>query len=172
MGGKRDFIQNMGGIDLKKITPLLIGLVLLLVACGSGELDSFVEDFNQSARKYDATKLKENEFGEVETEDGEDWRNLFESKEYLINLMYDKKNIAGYYIKVESDETSIDKTGKGYNAVLTLADSLDLNISDLEKGMQAAFDDNFHDYEDGDYEVRISVINITSAWLSIMIEKK
>src|SRR5690625_6937425 len=84
MGGKRDFIQNMGGIDLKKITPLLIGLVLLLVACGSGELDNFVEDFNQSARKYDATELKENEFGEVETEDGEDWRNLFESKEYLI----------------------------------------------------------------------------------------
>lgn len=157
---------------MKKITLLLIGLVLFLGACGSGELDSFVEDFNQSARKYDATELVESEFGEMETEDEESWRNLFESKEYSIDALYDKKNVIGYYINVKSDTTSIDMTGKGYNAVLTLADSLGLKVSDLEKGMQTAFDDTFHDYEDGNYKVRMSVINVVSASMSITIEKK
>lgn len=154
----------------KGLFILLISI--LLVGCGINELDAFVEDFNQSARKYDTTELMESEFGEIETEDGEDWRNLFESKEYSIDVVYDKKNVVGYYINVKSDQTSIDKTSKGYNAVLTLADSLGLKVSDLEKGMQSAFNDNFYNYEDGDFEVRISVINITSASISIMIEKK
>lgn len=159
---------------MKKILITLLILVLVLTGCGSkdNELNTFVDDFNQSARKYDTTELIENEFGEIETEDEEDWRSLFESKEYSIDIMYDDNNIVGYYIKVESDQTSIDKTGKGYNAVLTLADALGLKTSELEKGMQTAFNDDFFSYEDGDYEIRVSVINIASATMSIMVEEK
>ncbi|MGY3718669.1 hypothetical protein ACWE42_24460 [Sutcliffiella cohnii] len=111
------------------------------------------------------------EFGKIETEDGEGWRNLFESKEYSIDAVYDKKDLVGYYINVKSDTNSISKSGKGYNAVLTLADALGLKVSDLEKGMQVAFNESFFVYEDGDYNVRISVINVTSSSMSIMIEK-
>ncbi len=158
---------------MKKVLILLI-VAILLTSCGSenSELSAFVEKFNQSARKYDAIELIENEFGKIETEDGESWRNLFESKEYSIEIMCDKNNIAGYCIDVVSDKTSISKTGKGYSAVLTLADTLGLNIKELEKGMQAAFNENFYNYEDGSYEVRITVINITHAMMSITIEEK
>lgn len=156
---------------MKKILFILLSSVLL-VGCGKNELDTFTEDFNQSARKYDVTELMQNEYGEIETEDGEDWRNLFNSKEYSIDVMHDKNNIVVYYINVKSDQTSIDKTGKGYNAALTLADSLGLDIGELEKGMQAAFNDDFYDYDEGDYNVRISVINIVSTSMSIMIEEK
>lgn len=157
---------------MKKIMPLFMGLLLFLGACGSSGLDSFVEEFNQSARKYDATELIESEFGEIETEDEESWRNLFESKEYSIDALYDKKDVVGYNIRVKSDNESIDKAGKGYNAVLTLADTLGLKINDLEKGMQTAFNEDFHDYEDGDYKVSIYVINVVSATMSITIEEK
>lgn len=161
---------------MKRVLILLILLVvvLLLTSCGSANsgLNTFVEKFNQSARKYDTTELIEKEFGKIETEDGESWRTLFESREYFIDIMYDKNDIAAYYIRVESDKTSIDKTSKGYNAVLTLADALGLDIKDLEKGMQAAFNENFYNYEDGSYEVRITVINITHAMMSITIEEK
>jgi hypothetical protein len=157
---------------LKKFLFNLLMITLLLAGCGSDELDGFVEDFNQNARKYDATELIEDEFGEIEEEDGEKRRNLFESKEYTIDALYEKNDVVGYYINVRSDTTSISKNGKGYNAVLTLADTLGLKISDLEKGMQKAFNEDFHDYEDGDYKIRISVINVTSASMSITVEKK
>ncbi|MEK4150033.1 hypothetical protein NST02_23605 [Robertmurraya sp. FSL W8-0741] len=156
---------------MKKIAFILL-LSILLTGCGQNELDTFVDEFNQSARKYDTTELMENEFGKIESEDGEEWRNLFESKEYLIRVYYENNSISGYHINVESDTTSIDKKGKGYNAVLTLADTLGLNISDLEKGMQEGFNKDFYEYEDGDYKVRIYVINIISASMGITIEKK
>lgn len=159
---------------MKKYSLLILSgiLSLILVGCGNDSLDTFVEDFNQSARKYDSTELIKNEFGEIETEDGESWRNLFNSKEYSLDAYYEKNDAVGYYINVKSDQNSIDKKGKGYNAILTLADSLEVNISDLEKGMQKAFDENFYKYEDGDYNIRISVINITSATLAVTIEEK
>lgn len=157
---------------MKKVMLLLVALSVILIGCGKNELNAFVDDFNQSARKYDATELKESEFGEIEKIDDEEWRNVFESKEYSIDVMEDKKKIVGYFINVKSDKTSIDKNGKGYNAILTLADTLDLNIRDLENGMQTAFNEKFHDYEDEDYEIGISVVNITSASMSIIIEEK
>ncbi|GIN13203.1 hypothetical protein J26TS2_30700 [Shouchella clausii] len=161
---------------MKRVLSLLLLSVFVLSGCGSvsgsSELSAFVDDFNQSARKYDATELIDSEFGEIETEDGESWKNLFESNEYSIDALYDGSDVIGYYINVESDTTSIDKNGKGYNAVLTLADTLGLKTSDLEKGMQEAFNENFYDYEDGDYNVRISVINVVSASMSITIEEK
>lgn len=176
---------------MKKLVLFLL-FSILLVGCGANELNTFVEDYNQSARKYDTTELIENEFGDMEKasdlyeemkdEDeevaeiyknsNEGWRNLYISKEYEIKALYDGDELTGYSINVDSETNSIDKTGKGYNAALTLADSLGLNTSDLEKGMQEAFNDDFYDYEDGDYEVRISVINVSSASMSITIENK
>lgn len=159
---------------MKRVLILLILAVLLLTSCGSAnsELNTFVEKFNQSARKYDATELKGNEFGKIETEDGESWRTLFESKEYSIEALYDKNNIVGYGIDVVSDETSISKTGRGYSAVLTLADTLGLDIKQLEKGIQTAFNETFHSYEDGGYKVSIFAVSITRATMSITAEKK
>lgn len=157
---------------MKRLFLIIVTLLIFLSACGGNELTAFAEDFNQSARKYDTTELIEDEFGEIEEEDGEKWRDLFSSKEYSIEAIYDKDKISGYYINVKSDTKSIDKNGKGYNAILTLADALGLDINDLEKGMQEAFNENFHDYEDGPYTVRISVISISSTSMSITVENK
>lgn len=157
---------------MKKYLLVIITILLTLTACGKNSLDSFVEDFNQSARKYDAIELVESEFGEIEEEDGETWRSLFKSKEYEIEAIYDGKEISGYYINVKSDTNSISKEGNGYGAILTIADTLKLNISDLEKGMQKAFNENTHSYEDGEYDIRINVINIASATMFITIDKK
>ncbi|MCF3942164.1 hypothetical protein [Oceanobacillus alkalisoli] len=158
---------------MKKLIFVLL-IPIFLIGCGvnAKELDSFAEDYNQSARKYDATELVPDEFGEIEEEDGEKWRELFNSKEHTIEALYDGNNVKGYYINVKSDTNSIDKTGKGYNAVLTLADTLGLDIDKLEDGMQTAFNESFHDYEDGEHSIRISVINVTSASMSITVEKK
>lgn len=167
------YIQYIGRGFMKRILILLLTItMLLLVACGNGsnELSKFVESFNQSARKYDTVELTKDEFGEVVSENGEDWRNLYESKEYSIDE-YTEDDLIGYYITVRSDSKSISKEGKGYNAVLTMADALDVDINELEKGMQAAFNEDFYSYEDGDYNVRISVINITNATINIMFEK-
>lgn len=157
---------------MKKYFLAIITILLVLTACNDNSLNSFVKDFNQSARKYDAIELVESEFGEIEEEDGERWRSLFKSKEYEIEAMYDGKKVSGYYINVNSDTNSILKDSKGYNAVLTLADALDLDIKDLEKGMQEAFNENFYDYEDEYHNIKIRVINITSASMSITIEDK
>src|SRR5699024_1784220 len=126
------------------------------VACGNNELDAFTDEFNQNARKYDAIELVKDEFGEMEyakdsydkwkdedeelaealKESDESSRVLFESNEYKISSNYDKDKPTGYSIRVESDTNSIDKTGKGYNAILTLADTLDVDVNKLEKEMQ------------------------------------
>lgn len=176
---------------MKKIFIMLF-ISFLLVGCGSSDLSTFVESFNQSARKYDTTELIENEFGDMEKasdlyeemkdideeiaetlkNSNEGWRELYNSKEYEIIALYDGKKLTGYSISVESDTNSIDKNGRGYNAILTLADALGLNISELEKGMQTAFNEDFHAYEDGDYEVSISVINIVSTSMTVTIENK
>lgn len=157
---------------MKKLIAAVLIVVFALSACGNGELQSFTSDYNQSARKYDATELVESEFGKMETEDGESWKNLFDSKEYTIDALYDKNKVVGYSINVRSDDTSIKKDGKGYNAVLTLADALDLDAKKLEDGMQKGFNDSFYDYNDGDYNIRIMVINITSASMTITIERE
>lgn len=157
---------------MKKFLLLFITMTILLVGCGSKDLDDFVDKFNQNARKYDATELLKDEFGEIEEEDGDKWRVLFESKEYTLEALYDGNDISGYAINVRSDTDSISKSSKGYNAVLTLADTLGINIKDLEKGMQTAFNENFHSYYDGDYEVRIFVVSVVSTSMTISIEKK
>lgn len=178
---------------MKKIILLSITLIFI-TACGEDELNDFVNDFNQNARKYDAVEIKKDEFGEMEyTRDlYDEWKDedeelakalkeseesskvLFESKEYKIESLYDNKKHTGYYISVNSDTNSIDKTGKGYSAILTLADTLNVDINRLEREMQSAFNsDNLVDeYEDEEYNVRISVINIGSATISITFEKK
>lgn len=180
-------------MKIKRFIPLVIFL-LFLTACSDDELDNFVNDFNQNARKYDAVEIKKDEFGEMEytkdlyeeyldideevaetlKESKESSKALFESKEYKIDSLYDNKKHTGYYISVNSDTNSIDKTGKGYSAILTLADTLNVDINRLEREMQSAFNsDNLVDeYEDEEYNVRISVINVGSASISITFEKK
>lgn len=157
---------------MKKVITIILLSTLILVACGSDGLKSFVDEYNQSARKYDTTELAENEFGEMESEDGESWKNLFQSKEYSIDALYDNKNVVGYSINVKSDEESIKKDSKGYNAILTLADVLSLDLKKLEDGMQKGFNENFYNYDDGEYEVRIMVINITTASMTVSVEQK
>lgn len=178
---------------MRRITLLFFTLVFL-TACSDDELDDFVDDFNQNARKYDAVEIKKDEFSEMEytkdlyeedlgideevaetlKESKESSKTLFESKEYKIDSLYDNKKHTGYYISVSSDTNSIDKTGKGYSAILTLADTLNIDINRLEREMQNAFNsDNLVDeYEDEEYNVRISVINVGSATISITFEKK
>lgn len=157
---------------MKKFITIMLLSTLVLVACGSDGLKSFVDEYNQSARKYDTTELVESEFGKVESEDGESWRSLFQSKEYSIEAIYDKKKVVGYSINVKSDEESIKKDSKGYNAILTLADVLSLDVKKLEGGMQKGFDENFYNYEDGEYDVWITVINIASASMTVSVEQK
>lgn len=177
---------------MKKIV-LTMSVALLLIGCGSdSDLSAFADEFNQNARKYDAIEIMEDEFGDMEylKDSYEDWIDedeefaeviknseessitLFESKEYSIESLYDAKKHTGYSIRVNSDTDYINKDSKGYKAVLTIADTLGVNIKDLENGMQNAFNDNFYDYEDDEYEVKISVINIVTASLSITFEKK
>jgi len=156
---------------MRKSLLFIVALFVLLTACGGRAVSSFVEDFNQTARKYDAITLDSDEFGEIEDEDGEKWQTLFSSKEYELDVMYEGNDIKAYFITVESDTKSINKDGNGYNAVLTLADTLGLNIKDLESGMQKSFDEEQYVYEDDNYEVRIFAIDVLRATMMITIEE-
>lgn len=158
---------------MKKLPLILImALLLILSACGTNELEDFKESFNQSARKYDATELKEDEFGEIEEEEGEEWQILFESNEYTIDIMYEKGNITHYLIHVSSNTDTIDKDSKGYRALLTLADSFDLDVEKIEMSLDLGVNQAHQIYDEGDYEVRTNALNITSASVSLTVVEK
>lgn len=155
---------------MKKVFILLFASMFVLMGCGSSsaELDDFVKDFNKRASSEDVPELIPEDFGEIEEEEGEYWKDLYESDKYEITAYYDdKKKIIGYHLSTDLEEILLE--GKGYNASLVLAKSLGLSAKDFSKNLGKAMDTDVHTYEENGYEVNIVNLGWDSSVLTSVL---
>lgn len=155
---------------MKKVFILLFTCVLVLMGCGSSdkELNVFVNDFNKRASSEDVPELIPEDFGEIEEEEDEYWKTLYESDKYEITVYYDKKKkIIGYHLSTNLEEILLE--GKGYNASLALAKSLGISVKDFSKNLGKAMDTDVYTYEENGYEVNIVNLGWDSSVLTSVI---
>ena len=145
---------------MKRVLGLVVILSLVLVSCsGGGELDQFVETFNQRAGSEGVAELIPDEFGKIEKDDGEVWRELYESEKYSIAANYKTKtSLSGYSISIDSGEPFAEQQGEGYKASLLIARSIGLNVSDYAKNFGKALRTDIHTYSEDGYEVKFVYI--------------
>lgn len=144
---------------------------LFLVGCDS-PMDDFVKNYNEKANEYGVSELSEAEFGEIETAEELKWQKLFESKDYHLDALYEADRLNGYLLKVHGDKPSINDTSPGYLAALTLASALDLDLATFENEMEEAFDKDFTNYDDGAYNINISLLDLPDDAMIVIVEKR
>lgn len=149
---------------MKRLLLTLIGTLVLLVGCGGNdELENFTETYNNRADTEDVAELFPEEFGEIETLEDEEWRELYDSDKYSIDARYDNDTIIGYLIMIDSSEPFEDKEGEGYRASTLIARTLGLSVSDYSSNFEQALRNDIHTYSENNYEIRFANIGWDSS---------
>lgn len=151
-------------------------MILLLVACGSDELQEFVDAFNENAKTYDVPELIPEEFGDIEDEEGMTWQQLYESRNYTIDARYkDGKNLFGFHLAIDNNQPYEKLEGVAYHTGITISEALNLNIDKYVKEFETALTTTSHTYTDGDYRIEFfypGSSSMTSVGMIINFDKK
>lgn len=152
---------------MKKILILSLVAVLILAGCGSSnELESFAESFNKRAVSEDVPELIPEEFSEMQEDEGEYWRELYESEKYSIDAYYeDGKKLSMYALNISAEEPFDAKEGEGYRAGIMTARALGLSTSDYVKNFEKALQTDRHEYTENGYEIKFIYIGWDSSTL-------
>jgi len=152
---------------------MLLLVSVLLVGCGSGVNSDFTEEYNKNAEKYDAKKLNEEDFSEVEKEENMSWQTLFESQHFdLLTRLKDGKNVSGYQLRVKDLMEFVSKEGMAYDAALTLSDTLGISIQKMNENISELILNGESEYKDGDYEIKMFSLDLNKTSATINIDKE
>lgn len=155
----------------KFIAFLLISV--LLVGCGGGVKSDFVKDYNKNAEKYDAVKLNEEDFSEVEKDEAMSWQTLFESQHFDLSArLKDGKDVSGYQLSVKDLQEFLTKEGMAYDAALTLSDTLGISVQKMSENINKLITSRDNEYKDGDYEIKMFSLDLDKTGATINIDKQ
>lgn len=163
---------------MKKSLLFLVILVMssLLVACGNGDLDSFVKDFNKSAKAHNVHELDPDDFGEIEDEENMSWKNLYESDEYYIEAKYkDGKNLSGYYLVIENSQPYEDLEGDGFMSGVAIAEAIGSSEREFTNEFESALNEGTNSYDVDGYKVSFTYpgeSGLTSVGMIINFDKE
>ena len=163
---------------MRKIYLIAFVLFFALVGCGSDPLKSFVKKFNEISQKNGIDILITDDFGPVEQEEDSNraWQLLYETNEYIIEAKYeDGKNLSGYYLVIDNNDPYEEREGRGYNAAITIIESLGLVKTKFNNEFKKAMELSSHSYSDDDYIVSFTnpkSDGITSVGLIVNFDKK
>lgn len=146
---------------MKKLLFVLMCL-FVLAGCSSykSELNEFVDSYNKKSYDFVSVDiLKEDEFGDVETEKYGDWQLIHEAKDrYSIQVKSKDNKVTGYYISIEEGEPYESYEGEGFEASQVIAGALGLDADRYNEKYKSAIESDGETitYTDNDYEVSIS----------------
>lgn len=152
---------------------MLLLVSVLMVGCGSGVNNDFVEEYNKNAKKYDAKKLNKDDFSKVEKEENMSWQTLFESQHFDLSArLKDDKSVSGYQLSIKDLQKFVSKEGMAYDAALTLSDTLGISIQKMNENIVELILDRDSEYKDGDYEIKIFSLDLNKTSATINIDKQ
>lgn len=158
---------------MKKIF-LISCILFILAACSNNESNSdnieneelanFIDSFNSAASESDNLEgIDSADVGEVIEQESQENEQpqiqsqiIYQSDAYDITATYEEDKIAGYSVMIANEQPYSEGEGEGIEAVLIIAEMLDLNTEKLLEEIEKTASEPRSSYNEGEQTVFIS----------------